>query len=128
MFLHFRETSELFNELHPDWLPTQNLGPSKECKKRVQIREDRYQRKKARTAATATRLGEVALPVNRAEDDEETEETCPETAVVPNDDTDSANLMEHQDTSDQQIPTATTDSEVQTDPDERLTFLQAKIV
>ena len=31
--------ASLFEELHPDWLPTQNLGHSKISKKRVLVRE-----------------------------------------------------------------------------------------
>ena len=40
--------ASLFDELHPDWLPTQNLGHSKVSKERVQACEKWYRRTKAR--------------------------------------------------------------------------------
>lgn len=40
----------LHEQLHPDWLPTQNLGHSKVSQKRVVVCEARYERKRARTS------------------------------------------------------------------------------
>ena len=42
--------ASLHEELHPDWLPTQNLGHSKVSQKRVAVCEERYERKRARTS------------------------------------------------------------------------------
>jgi len=40
--------ASLFDELSPDWLPTQNLGHSKVCEDKVQLSQARYWRSKAR--------------------------------------------------------------------------------
>lgn len=44
--------ASLHEELHPDWLPTQNLGHSKVSKKRVAVCEERYERKRARASCS----------------------------------------------------------------------------
>lgn len=47
----------LYNELHPDWLPTRCLGHSK----RVHVSEDRYARKKVRYARKKARYARAQL-------------------------------------------------------------------
>ena len=44
--------ASLHEELHPDWLPTQNLGHSKISLKRVAVCEERYERKRARASCS----------------------------------------------------------------------------
>ena len=44
--------ASLHEQLHPDWLPTQNLGHSKVSKKRVAVCEERYERKRARASCS----------------------------------------------------------------------------
>ena len=84
---HFRKPADLFDELHPDWLPTQNLGHSKENEKSVQIREDRYERKKTRIARMKEAHNALALL-----NDTDSLPTCSE-ASVPDRDLDSATNM-----------------------------------
>ena len=79
--------ADLFDELHPDWLPTQNLGHSKENEKSVQIREDRYERKKTRIARMKEAHNALAL------NDTDSLPTCSE-AFVPDRDLDSATNMD----------------------------------
>ena len=86
----------LFDELNPDWLPTQNLAHSKVDSKKALISYERYQRKKARkariNAAAAAEIEDTTkvddtADINEAEDIEElteeaetqTEETAEDT-------------------------------------------------
>ena len=52
--------ADLFDELNPDWLPTENLGHSKVNRKRVVMGEERYQRKKARVDAVHSQMLELS--------------------------------------------------------------------
>ena len=81
--------ASLYDHLHPDWLPTQNLGHNKCSKERVDVNQERYERKKARTAkiqmlATCVSVNEeshVERVESSARDVEvQTEETAEEIA------------------------------------------------
>lgn len=63
--------ADLFDELNPDWLPTQNLGHSK--RKQSVLSEDRYQRKKARVSRVKR---------ESAHDETVMEQQTPSTGVV----------------------------------------------
>lgn len=54
--------ASLYDDLNPDWLPTQNLGHSK-CSKRALVSSERYERKRARFARAQISAAGVS-PVN----------------------------------------------------------------
>ena len=53
--------ASLFDETSPSWLPTEKLGHSKICRKRVVACQERYQRKKARFDKMNARAASASL-------------------------------------------------------------------
>ena len=64
--------ASLYDDLNPDWLPTQNLGHSK-CKKRVLVSSERYERKRARFARAQISSTSVSLVSERGHAEKDAE-------------------------------------------------------
>ena len=76
--------ASLYDELNPDWLPTQNLGHTK-CSKRVLVCSERYARKRARFARAQMSSTRVS-PVN-CRGSEEHADGCTRDAEIQTDET-----------------------------------------